>query len=103
MTTAPNASAALSEKTFRVYSDLLLHDMGPELADICAPGSTPSEWKTARLVGLGHRSVFLHNGLAHSVENAILLHGGEAAPAKARYEALNQLGRQLLLGFLASL
>ena len=103
MTTGEHASPALSNKTFRLYSDLLLHDMGPELADICAPGSSPSEWKTARLVGLGYRSVFLHDGRAQRLEDAILLHGGEAGAARSRYEGLNQLGRRLILDFLRSL
>ena len=65
-TTSASESPALHRKRFRLYSDLLLHDMGPDLADICSPGTTPSEWKTARLVGLGHRSEFLHNGQAQT-------------------------------------
>ncbi len=93
----------LARKRFRLYSDLLLHDMGPELADICAPGTTPSEWKTARLVGLGLRFEFLHDGRAQSLSEAILLHGGEATAARDAFRRLGDDERRQLLRFLQSL
>ena len=46
-TVGPADSPALANKRFRLYSDLLLHDMGPELASTCTQGVAPSEWKTA--------------------------------------------------------
>lgn len=102
-TTSASESPALDRKRFRLYSDLLLHDMGPELADICSPGTLPSEWKTARLVGLGHRSEFLHNGRAQRISDAILLHGGEAAASRDVFRRLTDQARSQVLAFLRSL
>ena len=102
-TTSASETPALDRKRFRLYSDLLLHDMGPELADICSPGTLPSEWKTARLVGLGHRSEFLHNGRAQRLSDAILLHGGEAAAARDVFRRLTDEARGQVLAFLRSL
>jgi len=103
VTTAVSDLPALDRKRFRLYSDLLLHDMGPDLADICTVGSAPSEWKTARLVGLGHRTDFLHDGRAASIEDAVLLHGGEAASARSVYQRLTPDAHRQLLAFLRSL
>ncbi len=88
---------------FSLYSDLLLHDMGPELADICSPGTAPSEWKTARLVGLGLRNEFLHDGRAQRISSAIELHGGEAAASRDVFRRLTPQAREQLLAFLRSL
>ena len=82
---------------------LLLHDLGPELADICAAGAAPSEWRTTPLVGLGLRSEFLHNGRAQRLEGAIRLHGGEAEAASAAFESLPFPAQQQVLRFLQSL
>lgn len=101
--TTPSDVPALDRKTFRLYSDLLLHDLGPELAETCTPGTTPSEWKTARLVGLGRRFEFLHNGRAQTIEDAILLHGGEASATRNLFRRLNPSAKQQLLSFLMSL
>ncbi len=103
MVTAPHESPALDRKRFRIYSDLLLHDMGPELADICAPGVTPSEWMTTRLVGLGRRTEFMHNRRAQGLEAAILLHGGEGAQSSEAYRGLDTVSREQLMDFLRSL
>ena len=102
-TTSTTESPALDRKRFRLYSDLLLHDMGPELAGTCSPGTTPAEWKTSRLVGLGHRSEFLHDGRAQRIENAILLHGGEAAASRDIFRRLTEKARSQVLSFLRSL
>jgi CxxC motif-containing protein (DUF1111 family) len=102
-TTGPNDSPALSEKRFIAYSDFLLHDMGPDLADICAPGGTPSEWRTTRLLGLSARSIFLHNGRAQRLTDAIELHGGEAERSRDRYRSLPEEFKQDLIRFLQSL
>lgn len=101
--TTPSNIPAFDQKTFRLYSDLLLHDLGPDLAETCTPGTTPSEWKTARLVGLGHRFEFLHNGRAQTIEEAILLHGGEASAMRDTFRRLNPSAKQQLLSFLMSL
>ncbi len=94
---------AIRGKRFRLYSDLLLHDMGPDLADICSPGMMSSEWKTSRLVGLGYRSEFLHNGMAQNLSAAIELHGGEASDSRDLFRRLTPEARRQLLAFLHSL
>jgi CxxC motif-containing protein (DUF1111 family) len=102
-TTGPNPSPALSEKRFQAYSDFLLHDLGPDLADICAPGAGRSEWRTTPLMGLSLRSVFLHNGRAQRLVDAVELHGGEAAGSRALFRSLSENMRQDLVRFLQSL
>lgn len=87
----------------RLYSDLLLHDMGPALADICAPGATPSELRTARLAGLRFRVALLHDGRASSFQEAIMLHGGEAERARDAFARLTPREQAYLLRFLSSL
>jgi len=101
--TGNHPSEALNRKRFRIYSDLLLHDMGPELADICALGASPSEWRTPRLVGLYLRSEFLHDGRARSIRDAILMHGGEAESARYRFQDLTPRLQQSILLFLRTL
>ncbi len=96
-------AAAFANVRFRLYSDLLLHDMGPELASTCTLRAAPSEWKTARLVGLGHRSEFLHDGRAQRIQDAIEMHGGEAAGSRDIFRRLNARARDQVLAFLRSL
>jgi len=61
------------------YTDLLLHDMGPALADGVTQGlATASEFRTTPLWGVRHSAPYLHDGRADTLESAILLHGGEA-------------------------
>jgi CxxC motif-containing protein (DUF1111 family) len=102
-TTGADAPEVLRRKRFRAYSDFLLHDLGADLADVCAVGASPSEWRTPRLVGLTLRSVFLHDGRAQRFEDAILLHGGEAARARDAFRTLSPAGRHDLLRFLETL
>lgn len=102
-TLGASESPAFDGKRFRLYSDLLLHDMGAELAATCTAGTTPSEWKTARLVGLGHRSEFLHDGRAQRIADAIRLHGGEASASRDVFLRLTHEARRQLLSFLRSL
>ncbi|MDH5759341.1 MAG: hypothetical protein OEZ65_07105 [Gemmatimonadota bacterium] len=102
-TTGPNPSPSLDRKTFRAYSDFLLHDMGPELADICGPGAAPSEWRTSRLAGLRFRSAFMHHGRAGRLEDAVELHGGEGARARAGFRSLPEGAQMDLLAFLRTL
>lgn len=92
------------------YTDLLLHDMGPALADgrndFLASGS---EWRTAPLWGVGLNKdinghmYLLHDGRAASVEEAILWHGGEASASRAAFIALTAGQRSVLLEFVESL
>ena len=108
--TGPSTIAALSNQPVRLYSDLLLHDMGPGLADNRPDGdATGREWKTAPLWGLRIMRDFLngdafllHDGRARSVEEAILLHGGEAEKSRNAFAQLAADARAALLDFVES-
>ena len=101
---------ALSNRTIRPYTDLLLHDMGEGLADhrpeFAASGR---EWRTPPLWGLGrHIAVsgeraLLHDGRARTLNEAILWHGGEAETARERFRQLTPQQRTYLISFLESL
>lgn len=87
-----------------VYSDLLLHDMGPELADGLEMGEADgSEFRTQPLWGLVATGPYLHDGRAHTIEEAILWHGGEAKAAKDAYVGLDGSAQADLHEFLFSL
>lgn len=101
--TGPHEVAALSRQKVGAYTDLLLHDMGPELADVCLGAAGPAEFRTEPLMGLRHVPAFLHDGRAANVTEAIELHGGEASAARDAFLALSKDERQGLLAFLASL
>lgn len=84
-----------------LYSDLLLHDMGPGLADQMQQGAaTGSEWRTMPLWRTVERQRFLHDGRATTVRSAIDEHGGQAAAARAAFDALDAASQQALLDFL---
>jgi CxxC motif-containing protein (DUF1111 family) len=100
----------VSRQTIFPYSDMLLHDMGEELADHRPDFlATGSEWRTAPLWGLGLVRVvnghtnFLHDGRARDVSEAILWHGGEAADARDAYRAMDANERAALVRFVESL
>jgi len=101
--TGEHPLAALSHKKVAAFTDLLLHDMGPELADICLGLATPSEFRTEPLMGLRLNARFLHDGRAETIEQAIELHGGEAAGAREKFRGLSDEERAALLEFLKSL
>lgn len=111
MTTGASPIAALAHKTFAPYTDLLLHDMGPGLDDGYTEGTaTTAEWRTPPLWGLGlskqsqgGQYFLLHDGRAHAIEDAILLHGGEGGNAKNAYQQLNATEKAKLIQFLESL
>lgn len=111
MKSGNSSIAALSNKTFFPYSDFLLHDMGPQLDDGYTEGTaTTSEWRTPALWGLGlsknsqgGKYFLLHDGRAKSIEEAIILHGGEAQQSKAAFQQLNQADKVRLIKFLESL
>jgi len=101
---------ALTQQHIAPYTDLLLHDMGPGLADgredYLANGR---QWRTAALWGLGlseritPSSGYLHDGRARTLEEAIVWHGGEAETARQRYVALGAQARQAIRAFRQSL
>jgi CxxC motif-containing protein (DUF1111 family) len=87
-----------------LYSDLLLHDMGPALDDGVVQGAAGGrDWRTTPLWGLRLRPRFLHDGRARTVRAAIQAHGGEAAAAAARFRDMTDAERDALLAFLNSL
>jgi CxxC motif-containing protein (DUF1111 family) len=95
---------ALSNVDVPLYSDLLLHDLGPQLADHIADASASGqEFRTTPLWGLSRKKYFLHDGRAHSIREAILQHDGEAAKVAGRYRDLPQQPRRALAAFLGSL
>ena len=101
--TGAAAAPALRNRTVAAYTDLLLHDMGPDLADICLGLATPAEFRTEPLMGVRLATRFLHDGRATSLEQAIDLHGGEGAPARNRLRALSEEDRAAVIAFLKTL
>jgi CxxC motif-containing protein (DUF1111 family) len=101
--TGDNPIGALRRKDVAAYTDLLLHDMGPDLADICFALATPSEFRTEPLMGLRLVTQFLHDGRAKTPEEAIELHGGEGSKSRDLFRALPAADRAALVAFLRSL
>ncbi|WKB55338.1 di-heme oxidoredictase family protein [Eleftheria terrae] len=105
--------AELRNQVIRPYADLLLHDMGPGLADTLAEGrAQPSMWRTAPLWGLGllpyvqgggQQVRYLHDGRARSLMEAILWHAGEADASRRSFESLSKEDRDAVIAFLQSL
>jgi CxxC motif-containing protein (DUF1111 family) len=97
----------LAAKSAPVFTDLLLHDMGTELADGLTDGSATSrQWKTAPLIGLRFFQSYLHDGRAKTIEEAIVLHDGTGSEAKGavqKFRALSQRERQELIQYVLSL
>jgi CxxC motif-containing protein (DUF1111 family) len=100
----------LSQQTIHAYTDLLLHDLGDDLADGRPEyAAGPRDWRTPPLWGIGlistvnghHR--LLHDGRARDLAEAILWHGGEAQASRARFRAADAGTRTDLIAFLASL
>ncbi len=106
---APN-QPHLSNQLIYPYTDMLLHDMGEGLADNRPDGDAGgTEWRTAPLWGVGltetvsGHTLFLHDGRARNLTEAILWHGGEAKPARDAFAALPKVDRDRLLAFVNSL
>ena len=102
--------SAMVDQVIWPYTDLLLHDMGPELADGRPLGEADGrEWKTPPLWGLGlvpavnGHSRYLHDGRARSLEEAVLWHGGEASASRDAYRELSADERSDVVRFLESL
>lgn len=124
ITSANHPFGELRSQSIRPYTDLLLHDMGPGLADNLGEGqASGSEWRTAPLWGLGLTACvtggttvaapgsqictpkysYLHDGRARSIREAILWHGGEAEISKNSFDALSEADKTDMLKFLESL
>lgn len=100
----------LANQTFRAYTDLLIHDMGDDLADGRPEfRAGPRDWRTPPLWGLGLSQVtsgstaMLHDGRARNATEAILWHGGEAAVAREAFRRMAKSDREALLFFLDSI
>jgi CxxC motif-containing protein (DUF1111 family) len=110
LVTGDHPITAVAHQTIHPYTDLLLHDMGPGLADgrpdFAASGS---EFRTLALWGLGlaqmvaPNATFLHDGRARTFAEAILWHGGEAVAAREAFRTASQADRDALLAFLGTL
>jgi len=97
----------------RAYSDLLLHDLGPELADgrgfglpqasTLSPLTSAGEFRTQPLWGVSLSGPFLHDGRAATLREALEWHGGEAAATRAAFLALDPAGQAELIAFLEHL
>jgi CxxC motif-containing protein (DUF1111 family) len=97
-------------QVFRAYTDLLLHDMGEDLADhrpeFRAGGR---DWRTQPLWSIGLSEVvngstaMLHDGRARSLAEAILWHGGEAEASREAFRGMAKVDREALLKFLSSI
>lgn len=87
-----------------VYSDLCLHDLGPEL-DAHQPDflATGADWRTAPLWGLRWKRAYLHDERATTLHDAILAHDGESRAITKRYKDLPEADRASLHRFLQTL
>jgi len=113
LTTGNSTVAALNNKTANLFSDILLHAMGPGLADdILQGGARGDEFRTAPLWGLGQRIFFLHDGRTTNLIQAIQAHKSAGnstfGPSEANavidnFNKLNEAKKQDLLNFLRSL
>ena len=87
-----------------LYSDLLLHDMGPSLDDKIVQGNaTGVDWRTTPLVGLRERVRFLHDGRARTLRDAVLEHAGEAEIVRKRFFALDEDEQKEIYRFILAL
>jgi CxxC motif-containing protein (DUF1111 family) len=117
VTGANHPFVELRSQDIKPYSDLLLHDMGADLADnsavapsddVAAPAAasewrTPPLWGTGLLATINGHTGLLHDGRAASVLEAVLWHGGEAEATKQRVIQLSAADRAALVAFVASL
>lgn len=111
LTTGKSSIPQLSEQEFYSYTDMLLHDMGPELDDGFTEGSAEtSEWRTPPLWGLGlaeefqgGKPFYLHDGRATTLREAIEYHGGEGAASRSAFNNLSTEEQKQVIKFLKSL
>ncbi len=106
----PSVPAHLRGKTIAPYTDLLLHDMGDELADRFLEGDADYwEWRTPPLWGIGQNAsvngnaFYLHDGRARTLLEAIMWHGGEGRKAREAVARMSAQERGQLIAFLNSL
>jgi CxxC motif-containing protein (DUF1111 family) len=100
----------LENQVVHAYSDLLLHDMGPGLADDAGTNlgrvmgrADGSRWRTTPLWGIRFKQEYLHDGRTTEIRDAILQHGGESQIVRDRFAGLSQRAQQDLVAFLLTL
>jgi CxxC motif-containing protein (DUF1111 family) len=113
LATGDSMAAALRFQPVNLFSDLLVHDMGPDLADgVSQGGANGREFRTAPLWGLGQRIFFLHDGRTRDLLDAIAAHRSGSALTRDASEAnevvrnfnnLSEGRKQDILNFLRSL
>jgi CxxC motif-containing protein (DUF1111 family) len=111
LVTGNSAIPQLSNQAVHLFSDLALHQMGPNLDDGISQGEAkPNEFRTAPLWGLGQRLFFLHDGRTTDLKVAIQEHRGGRGPKASeanevvrRFDHLSERDKQDLLNFLRSL
>jgi CxxC motif-containing protein (DUF1111 family) len=103
MRTGYSKIAALNNKEVRLYSDLLLHDMGSLGDGIVQETATGRDFRTAPLWGIAQSAPYLHDGRAVTIDEAIKAHDGEGKVSKDRYLKLNKTQQKLLTDFVLSL
>jgi CxxC motif-containing protein (DUF1111 family) len=96
-----------------IYGDLLLHDMGPDLADSgsyygaiepsSADGVKGQEWRTPPLWGFRDSGPYMHDGRAETLDEAVALHGGQAERSARLYFELKLVERLQVQTFLNTL
>jgi CxxC motif-containing protein (DUF1111 family) len=105
--TGTSSIAALSNQTARLFSDLLVHNMGSTLADGISQGNAAgNEFRTAPLWGLGQRIYLLHDGRTSDLLQAIQAHASQGSEANGSVGAFNRFpepDKQAILNFLRSL
>ncbi len=109
-TTAYHPKQELRNQVIHPYTDLLLHDMGPGLADnLPELGASGAEWRTSPLWGIGLTAgvsggeAYLHDGRARTLTEAILWHGGEADASTNKFKAMSSGEQAAIIKFLKSL
>jgi CxxC motif-containing protein (DUF1111 family) len=109
-TSAFHPMAELRNQVIHPYTDMLLHDMGPGLADNLGEGNAAgSEWRTSPLWNIGLTAqvsggeAYLHDGRARNLAEAILWHDGEGAASREAFRNMSASDRAALIAFLQSL
>jgi CxxC motif-containing protein (DUF1111 family) len=100
----------LEAKTFYPFSDFLLHDMGPDLADDAGRTvgrvqgrARGSGWRTTPLWGIRLKAAYLHDGRTTELREAIRAHGGEAEIVRTRFTGLSDADQKAIVEYLLTL
>ncbi len=110
LTTGTSPIASISNQVIHPYTDLLVHDMAGLDDGYTEGDAKTSEWRTTPLWGLGlgpnvqgGDCYLMHDGRAHSIKDAIDMHGGEATISKNKFDNLSQGDKNAVIQFLKSL